>query len=114
MRFEVENQNRLHYFFNIFCNSGNRAFLLLCSLGLVLLFFKELAASSDSDLLKSAPPPWTAAYLKPKFRLSPEKDQSISDSSHTTSSQEAEDTAQAQGMSAHFLIKMQIFLNFVY
>lgn len=56
---------------------------------------KELAASSDSDLLKSAPP-WTAAYLKPKLRLSPEKDQSFSDSSHTASSQEVEEMAQAQ------------------
>lgn len=55
---------------------------------------KDLAASSDSDLLKSAPQ-WTAAYLKPKFRLSPEKDQSFSDSSHTTSSQEVEEVIQA-------------------
>ncbi|KAE8743203.1 hypothetical protein FOCC_FOCC011183 [Frankliniella occidentalis] len=57
---------------------------------------KDLAASSDSDLLKSAPP-WTTAYLKPKFRLSPERDQCFSDSSPTTSSQEVDEPVQSQG-----------------
>lgn len=62
------------------------------SINVSLALSKELAASSDSDLLKSAPP-WTAAYLKPKLRLSPDKDQSFSDSSHTTSSHEVEEGA---------------------
>ena len=79
-----------------------------------MLYSQELAASSDSDLLKSAPP-WTTAYLKPKFRPSPDKDQSLSDSSHTTSSQEAEEAAQANGMipiSAVFLsLSLLIFIR---
>ncbi|CAK9797622.1 Ano8, partial [Anthophora quadrimaculata] len=34
---------------------------------------KDLASSSDSDLLRSAPP-WTAAHRNQKFRFSPERD----------------------------------------
>lgn len=49
---------------------------------------KELSASSDSDLLRSAPP-W-AAPARQKFRFSPEKEPSPSDSSRTLSSQEEE------------------------
>ena len=52
---------------------------------------KELAASSDSDLLRSAPP-WAVPHTKSKFRFSPEKDAS-SDSSRTVSSQEGDDNA---------------------
>lgn len=51
---------------------------------------KDLAASSDSDLLRSAPP-WVAAHTRSKFRFSPEKEAS-SDSSRTVSSQEGDDT----------------------
>lgn len=61
-----------------------------------------LAASSDSDLLRSAPP-WAPAQARTKFRFSPDKDKekpepmpqmaaatSLSDSSRTVSSQEDE------------------------
>lgn len=51
---------------------------------------KDLAASSDSDLLRSAPP-WVAAHTRSKFRFSPEKEAS-SDSSRTVSSQEGDDS----------------------
>lgn len=51
---------------------------------------KDLAASSDSDLLRSAPP-WVATHTRSKFRFSPEKEAS-SDSSRTVSSQEGDDT----------------------
>ena len=52
---------------------------------------KDLAASSDSDLLRSAPP-WAVPHTRSKFRFSPEKDAS-SDSSRTVSSQEGDDNA---------------------
>lgn len=54
---------------------------------------KDLAASSDSDLLRSAPP-WATTHPRPKFRFSPEKaekETSLSDSSRTVSSQEGEE-----------------------
>jgi len=54
---------------------------------------QDLAASSDSDLLKSAPP-WCMAQPKTKFRIPSEKDQTLSDSSRTVSSQEGEEAAQ--------------------
>ncbi|XP_047117535.1 anoctamin-8 [Schistocerca piceifrons] len=56
---------------------------------------KELTASSDSDLLRSAPP-WASTHPRPKFRFSPEKSEqkemSLSDSSRTVSSQEGDET----------------------
>ncbi|KAJ4448145.1 hypothetical protein ANN_10158, partial [Periplaneta americana] len=52
---------------------------------------KDLAASSDSDLLRSAPP-WAMTHTRSKFRFSPEKEGS-SDSSRTVSSQEGEDSS---------------------
>ncbi|GLG96980.1 Anoctamin [Gryllus bimaculatus] len=55
---------------------------------------KELAASSDSDLLRSAPP-WADPKVRSKFRFSPEKETSLSDSSRTVSSQEGEEAAAA-------------------
>lgn len=51
---------------------------------------KDLAASSDSDLLRSAPP-WVAAHTRSKFRFSPEKEGS-SDSSRTVSSHEGDES----------------------
>ncbi|XP_067003783.2 anoctamin-10 [Anabrus simplex] len=53
---------------------------------------KDLAASSDSDLLRSAPP-WATAHPRSKFRFSPEKEASLSDSSRTVSSQEGDEAA---------------------
>nr|CAD7194174.1 unnamed protein product [Timema douglasi] len=56
---------------------------------------KDLASSSDSDLLRSAPP-WATAHTKAKFRFSPEKAEkegSLSDSSQTMSSQEGDEAA---------------------
>ncbi|XP_063222140.1 anoctamin-8 [Bacillus rossius redtenbacheri] len=54
---------------------------------------KDLAASSDSDLLRSAPPWGSLSHAKPKFRFSPEKEGSLSDSSRTVSSQEGDEAA---------------------
>ncbi|PSN51037.1 hypothetical protein C0J52_15420 [Blattella germanica] len=59
---------------------------------------KDLAASSDSDLLRSAPP-WAVPHTRSKFRFSPEKEAS-SDSSRTVSSQEGDDNAAAGGGAA--------------
>nr|CAD7428021.1 unnamed protein product [Timema monikensis] len=56
---------------------------------------KDLASSSDSDLLRSAPP-WATTHTKAKFRFSPEKAEkegSLSDSSQTMSSQEGDEAA---------------------
>ncbi|CAG2053476.1 unnamed protein product [Timema podura] len=56
---------------------------------------KDLASSSDSDLLRSAPP-WATTHTKAKFRFSPEKAEkegSLSDSSQTMSSLEGDEAA---------------------